>query len=117
MEKPDDLIGAVLDGKYRIERLLGRGGMGSVYVAHPVQLDRSVAVKVLKSELVAENVSAARFAREARASARIQHPNVVRVYDFGSSDGRTYLVMELGTSATRWPPGRRSSTARPCSGP
>lgn len=89
------MIDTVLDGKYRIERLIGRGGMGSVYKALHVQLDRPVAVKVLKYELVADNESSARFEREARASARIQHPNVVRVYDIGTSEGRTYLVMEL----------------------
>lgn len=90
------LVGTVIDGKYEVERLIGRGGMGAVYAAKQVQLDRQVAVKVLKPDLMTDNAAVTRFNREARASARIEHPNAVRVYDFGTmGDGGAYIVMEL----------------------
>ncbi len=96
MPNGDELIGSVIDGKYRIQHLLGRGGMGAVYAATHLQLDRKVAVKILRPDLVTENSAVARFAREARATARIEHPNAVNVYDFGSLEGGgAYLVMEL----------------------
>jgi len=84
----------LLDGKYRLERVVGRGGMGSVYQATDTRLERTVAVKVLLGSMFDESVARQRFAREARASARIDHPNVVGVYDFGELDGGAYLVLE-----------------------
>jgi serine/threonine-protein kinase len=91
----DQLSGRVIDGKYKVDRLLGRGGMGAVYVGTHMQLERNVAVKILRAELVADSNAAARFAREARAAARIEHPNAVNVYDFGQLEGGgAYLVME-----------------------
>lgn len=93
-----DLAGRVLDGRYRIAELVARGGMASVYVATDLRLDRTVAVKVMHPSLgdpVTGNESfAQRFVREARAAARLSHPNVVAVHDQGSDAGLTFLVME-----------------------
>jgi serine/threonine-protein kinase len=86
----------VLSHRYRLERKLGRGGMGVVYAASDLSLGRSVAVKVLREELVHDAQSAGRFEREARMSAMFTHPNVVTVHDFGVVSGsRAFLVMEL----------------------
>jgi tRNA A-37 threonylcarbamoyl transferase component Bud32 len=85
----------VLSQRYRLEQRLGRGGMGVVYAASDLSLDRSVAVKVLREELVGDRESAARFEREARISASFSHPNVVTVFDFGVvGESRAFLVME-----------------------
>ena len=83
-------------GRYRFDRRLGSGGMGVVYEAFDVELKRQVAVKVIRPELLASADALARFRREARIAARLFHPGVVTVYDFGvADDGRAYLVMEL----------------------
>jgi tRNA A-37 threonylcarbamoyl transferase component Bud32 len=83
-------------GRYVVRRELGRGGMGAVYHAHDTELDRDVAVKVMRPELLDSAEAASRFKREARAAAGLSHPNVVTVHDFGvAPDGRAYLVMEL----------------------
>ncbi len=85
-----------VDGKYRIEQLLGRGGMGAVYRARDMRLDRLVALKVVRAELLGDPEARRRFRREAQIVARLQHPAIVSVYDFGSfHDGGAYLVMEL----------------------
>ncbi len=89
-----DLIGQTL-GNYRIESLLGAGGMGEVYRAVHVRLDRAVAIKVLHANQAADPTFQARFLREARAAAALSHPNIVEVFDFGEQDGASYLVMEL----------------------
>ena len=92
----DALIGAVVGGRYRIDAPLGQGGMGAVYRATHVELNRSVAVKVLMTELVSNETAVDRFLREARICASIGHPNVIDIYDLGRlPDGRPYLVMEL----------------------
>jgi serine/threonine protein kinase len=91
---PPSLEGQTL-GKYRILDALGRGGMAQVYRAYHPQLDRYVAVKVLRSDLVEEKEFLARFSREARAVAALRHPNIVQVYDFDMQDGYYYMVMEL----------------------
>ncbi|MCE9574450.1 MAG: serine/threonine protein kinase, partial [Deltaproteobacteria bacterium] len=85
---------AILDGKYRLERELSRGGMGKVHVATHLHLDTRVAIKVLHDD-AAEGDDHARFLQEARAAAQLRHPNVVQVLDFGIDRGRPYLVMEL----------------------
>lgn len=92
---PDPLLGRVIDDRYRITELMARGGMGSVYVAQDERLDRPVAIKVIHPHLAESPQYSARFRREARAAARISHPNVVPVFDQGTVDGRGYLVMEL----------------------
>jgi hypothetical protein len=90
----DPLLGATLDEKYRIEALLGRGGMGAVYLARQLHLDRQVAVKLLHPA-TAGDVALARFKREAFAVARLRHPNIVGLFDFGiSAEAGAYLVME-----------------------
>src|SRR4051812_2564367 len=95
MSQELDRSGTVVDGKYVLERLIGRGGMGTVYAARQLQLDRQVAIKIVRPELMTDERAVARFNREARAAARIEHPNAVRVYDFGSSpEAGTFIVME-----------------------
>jgi serine/threonine protein kinase len=84
----------VLAARYRIERPLGQGGMASVYLAHDEELDRPVALKILADNLVGDATFRDRFEREARLAARLSHPNVVRVFDVGESDGRPFIVME-----------------------
>src|SRR5512137_1230727 len=74
---------------------LGRGGMGVVYKARQPKLNRVVALKILAPERVADPKFAERFAREAQALARLNHPNIVTVYDFGETDGLYYLTMEF----------------------
>jgi serine/threonine protein kinase len=86
--------GAVVAG-YRIESLLGRGGMGVVYRARDPQLGRDVALKVIAPELVADADVRARFLREARAAAAIEHPNVIPVHAAGERDGVAFLAMRL----------------------
>jgi hypothetical protein len=91
----------VLAQRYRLERRFGHGGMGTVYEATDAQLERQVAVKVIREELVASGDAAERFRREARAAAAFSHPNVVTVHDFGvAGDNRAFLVMELLRGAT-----------------
>ena len=80
--------------------LIGPGGMGTVYKARHRELDRPVAVKVLHAHLQDDALFAERFVREARTLARLDHPNIVRVYDFGHREGVYYLVMEFVDGAT-----------------
>ncbi|MEM7586405.1 MAG: tetratricopeptide repeat protein [Acidobacteriota bacterium] len=80
-------------GPYRVERLLGKGGMGVVALAHHAELDRNVALKVLRAHLISEE-ALQRFHRERRVLARINHPNVAKIYDVGSEDGLHYFAME-----------------------
>jgi eukaryotic-like serine/threonine-protein kinase len=87
--------GRALGGRYRMEALLAAGGMGEVWTARDLLLDRPVAVKVLGWALAADGRAAERLRREARAAARLEHPNIARVLDLGDQDGRPYLVMEL----------------------
>jgi serine/threonine-protein kinase len=95
-QSEDSLIGQTLDEKYRVERRLSAGGMGAVYRARHLLMDRPVAIKVLHQRLLADESARARFQREARAAVRLQHQNAVNVTDFGeTADGYVYLVMEL----------------------
>jgi serine/threonine protein kinase len=91
-------IGQILDEKYRLERLLGRGGMGAVYLATHLGTERYVALKLITPQFMRNAEFVARFKREARAAGRLRHPNVVDVTDFGfaEADGEAvaYLVME-----------------------
>ena len=82
-------------GPYRIIRQIGQGGMGVVYAAHDDRLDRAVAVKLIKPEALANETARERFRREARAAARVTHPNICILYEFNEDAGRPYLVMEL----------------------
>jgi len=80
--------------RYLLLELIGQGGMGRVYLARDTRLSRRVALKILSPERVGNSRAVARFQREARVGAQLQHENLVRVYDFGESNGRYFLVME-----------------------
>ncbi|MFO0683766.1 MAG: serine/threonine-protein kinase [Sandaracinus sp.] len=94
IEAREPALGDVVGG-YRIESMLGRGGMGVVYRATQLALGRAVALKVLLPEHAVRQGAAARFEREARVSGALRHPNAIEVYDFGAADGYLYLAMEL----------------------
>jgi serine/threonine protein kinase len=88
-----NLIGQTL-GKYRILEEIGRGGMGVVYKAHDTVLDRPVAIKVLAPHLTWDQEFVKRFLHEARAAARLKHPNIVTIYDVGRAQGHHFIAME-----------------------
>lgn len=90
-----------IEGRYRLERLVGKGGMGAVYEATDLRLHRKVAVKILTGSMFGNSEALRRFEREAQASARLHHPNIVTVHDYGllSTEG-AYLVMELVAGET-----------------
>ena len=97
----DSLLGTTLAGKYRIEERLNEGGMGTVYRGTHVLMDKTVAVKVLRPSLAADEKIVARFSREARAASRISHPNALSVTDFGEDEsGHVFLVMEYLSGRT-----------------
>ncbi|MCJ7832587.1 MAG: protein kinase, partial [Actinobacteria bacterium] len=83
-----------LAGRYELGEALGRGGMAKVFKATDTRLDRTVAVKVLAPELAGDQAFVQRFQREALAAARLNHPNIVGVYDSGSAGDVHYMVME-----------------------
>lgn len=85
----------VLDGKYRLERLLGKGGMGAVWLAYEVALDRHVAIKVPAESLREDAGAVSGFEREARLMAKVEHPNLVPVYTVGQWRGLPYIVMKV----------------------
>jgi Tol biopolymer transport system component len=89
-----DLIGRTL-GHYRIVDKIGEGGMGEVYRAHDERLDRDVAIKILHASVAQDADRLARFEREAKAVARLDHPNILAIHDFGTDEGVTYAVTEL----------------------
>jgi serine/threonine protein kinase len=89
--RPEECLVA---GRYRILEKLGEGGMGAVFKAHDTQLDRDVAVKVLPAQSLHDADAIARFQREARALAKLSHPNIIQAYDSGADKGRHFLVME-----------------------
>ena len=99
----DPFVGRVLAERYHMLKRLGEGGMGKVYLAEHVKMNRHCAVKVMNGALLNDSDSAQRFAREASNAARIIHPNVAAVFDYGEADGVVYLVMEYveGESITR----------------
>jgi serine/threonine-protein kinase len=87
--------GALIGGKYRLERKLGEGGMGAVWAAHHVALDTAIAIKLIRSDTNRKEL-APRLLQEARAAAKLGHPAIVRVFDVGqTSDGEPFIVMEL----------------------
>ncbi len=89
-------VGQILRGKYRVERVLGAGGMGAVVAATHLRLDRPVAIKLLRPALVGKPAIVARFAREARAAAKLKSDHVVRILDVDDDEGgEPFLVMEL----------------------
>src|SRR5229473_5067497 len=96
LESVDDaLLGQTLAGKYLVDKLIKRGGMGAVYRGKHVLMDKTVAIKVLRPALAVDDDVVARFSREAKAASRISHPHAVSVTDFGESEnGIVFLVME-----------------------
>jgi len=96
IETKDPFVGRTLDEKYCVEERLGAGGMGAVYRARHVLMDRPVAIKVLHQRLVEDEAARVRFQMEARAAVLLRHSNAVSVTDFGqTSEGCVYIVMEL----------------------
>ena len=91
-------------GRYRLLTLVGRGGMGEVYAAHDPDLDRKIAIKIMRGDTYPDEIEAARMMREARAIAKLSHPNIVHVYEVGQDEGQVYMAMELVRGATlrRW---------------
>ena len=100
MSENDKNIGTVLDDRYEIQQQIGEGGMSVVYRARDRRLDRLVAVKVLRPELAADEEVRRRFFTESHAVAMLSNPNIVAVYDVGSSRGVEYIVMELVDGST-----------------
>ena len=92
MSDPISRLSAALDGRYRIERKLGKGGMATVYLAEDLKHERKVALKVLKPELAAV-VGAERFLAEIKTTANLQHPNIVPLFDSGEADSSVFYVM------------------------
>ncbi len=101
--RTDPFLGRILGERYRIDRKIGAGGMGAVYLATHVLMDKPVAVKILRSELSNDPYAAGRFRREARSASRIEHEACVAVTDFGREpDGTLFLVMEYLPGRTLW---------------
>ncbi len=95
------MIGEILDGTYKVVRLIGEGATGEVYLVEHIHIGRHEAIKVLKPEVAADARLASRFRREARAINRLRHPNIIGIYDFGRlPDGRLYLTMEHAAGET-----------------
>src|ERR1700693_2761026 len=90
----DTLINRVFDGRYRIVRKLGTGGMANVYLAEDQELGRSVALKMLDERHAQDEQFVERFRREAKNAAGLSHPNIVSIYDRGEAEGTYYIAME-----------------------
>jgi len=92
----DPFVGKVIDGRYEILARIGEGGMGVVYKARQTSIDRVIAIKVLNAQMAADQTWVQRFYNEAKACSRLQHPNTIRMFDFGqASDGRLFMTMEF----------------------
>lgn len=90
------LVGTVVDGRYRIDRLLGEGGMGAVYATTDLRLEKPVAIKLISRELAANPEALARFHREAKVTSALGHPHIVQVLDFSvTPTGEPFIVMEF----------------------
>ena len=94
-EETIDAVRAAVAGQYTVDRLLGQGGMGAVYLGRDKTLDRPVAIKVIKPDVAASDLIRDRFLQEARSVARLRHPNIVSVYSAGESNGLLWFAMEL----------------------
>src|SRR6266545_1518090 len=101
--RPSDLAAGTSLGKYRLDHVLGAGGVGVVWAAHDPDLERTVALKVLRNSGASPELRT-RLLREARAMARLKHPNVLTVYEAGSQGDRDFIAMELveGDSLDAW---------------
>src|SRR6266536_1889797 len=92
--KGDTLIDSVFDGRYRIIRKLGAGGMANVYLAEDQELGRRVAIKILDDRHAADDSFIERFRREAKNATGLSHPNIVSIYDRGEAEGTYYIAMQ-----------------------
>src|ERR687895_2209152 len=90
----DTLINTLFDGRYRILRKLGSGGMANVYLSEDEDLGRQVAIKILNDRHASDDQFVERFRREAKNAAGLSHPNIVSVYDRGEAEGTYYIAME-----------------------
>ena len=92
----DPLVGKVIDNRYEIQTRVGEGGMGVVYKARQISIDRVIAVKLLNAQMAADPNWVQRFYNEAKACSRLQHPNTIRMFDFGqTTEGRLFMTMEF----------------------
>src|SRR5881398_2927353 len=94
MSTTDTMIDRVFDGRYRVIRKLGAGGMADVYLAEDQELGRRVAIKVLNDRHAQDEQFVERFRREAKNAAGLSHPNIVSIYDRGEAEGTYYIAME-----------------------
>jgi len=95
-EPPDPFVGKVIDGRYEIQARVGEGGMGVVYRARQMSIDRVIALKMLNQQMAGDQQWVQRFYNEAKACSRLQHPNTIRMFDFGqTNDGRLFMTMEF----------------------
>ena len=94
MASADTLIDTLFDGRYRIVRKLGSGGMANVYLAEDQELGRRVAIKILNERHAHDDQFVERFRREAKNAAGLSHPNIVSIYDRGEAEGTYYIAME-----------------------
>ena len=89
------MLGQVLDGRWRVIKKLGEGGMGEVYVAEHIHIEKKVAMKLLRAEVLGNAEAVTRFYQEARSASTIGHENIIQIEDFGKlPDGRVYMLME-----------------------
>src|SRR5438105_4667337 len=95
MAVSDTLINTLFDGRYRIMRKLGTGGMANVYLAEDQELGRRVAIKILDDRHANDDQFVERFRREAKNAAGLSHPNIVSIYDRGEAEGTYYIAMEF----------------------
>lgn len=92
----DPFVGKVIDGRYEIQQRVGEGGMGVVYKSRQISIDRVIALKMLNQQMASDPTWVQRFYNEAKACSRLQHPNTIRMFDFGqTSDGRLFMTMEF----------------------
>lgn len=109
----DSLAGQMLDGRYRVDSRIARGGMATVYLAHDIRLDRRIALKVMHPSMASDEEFVHRFIDEAKSVARLSHPNIVAVYDQGADAGRVFLAMEYVPGQTLRDLLRRHGALRP----
>ncbi len=113
MATSDTLIDTVFDGRYRILRRLGSGGMANVYLAEDAELGRRVAIKILNDRYANDELFVERFRREAKSAAGLSHPNIVSIYDRGEAEGTYYIAMEVIEGASLKELIRTSGRLRP----
>ena len=113
MATSDTLIDSVFDGRYRVLRRLGTGGMANVYLAEDIELGRRVAIKILNDRYANDELFVERFRREAKSAAGLSHPNIVSIYDRGEAEGTYYIAMEVIEGQNLKELIRRSGRLRP----